>query len=589
MKQTTTLLCMLLGITLHGNFYDLSLQWQAAYQLEDARSALEISQTMLRQDNISPLGYVYQVRSLCLDARVEEAQQVWNEKIARQIKPPYGSEEVAAIGDMAWGFLRLQLQNASPDIWLFVCAQLSNIRERQVSDLVLLALEHSDLRVQLAALDLVARYPQDIYRSPILQLWSSCNHPVLRARILDICSNLRWPEAKDMQIQLSQLPQLSRAELVAVASARMLDQNFAPELICQMTQSTDMLQRRLGAWLLRFCPISDSELPTIYKKLFTSSDLLTLQLTLDSFATSHITLVTPLYEALLSLQARSFADINLQLQWLVAMHESPQAALKLWRSYLNSWKQSQAVEGMDSWPLAQLSSWLSALATHEPKILTEAWQERSSMPISSQISLAQGIISTRSNQPVKYVQESADVIYDWLQQKQDLWLQETPWISKPALFTQPPGWMPSQLVHSSAQQMRWQLLELLSFVQPQKSFNLAWKMSRLMPQQWNLSMLWMAWRLGLEAMPTDVQEERDQMWLKTVLLASQEDKQKLMQQWPSSDAWWKERIMDAMISQADAQDIPFLLQALGESSMLRIKSSCALLIAIRQGYRNDSK
>lgn len=150
---------------------------------------------------------------------------------------------------------------------------------------------------------------------------------------------------------------------------------------------------------------------------------------------------------------------------------------------------------------------------------------------------------------------------------------------------QPPGWVDSAQSQLLEQQVRWSFLNLLAQINPHSAIGLALSLAQAAPQQVGMRALSLLWRASVDAQKInwDTIGAKEQIWLKAALLQSKEDKQKLKQMWPEETAQWKGLILDAFYQCADANDLDFLLGALGQGGELSIKSCCAILVGIRQG------
>lgn len=596
--------CLAASFLESATFERLQSNYEAAAKLHDAEKAKMIAKEMLR-DYPGILSKTYEVKAACLSSSSfnldKTPLQIWQQANFPVLSTGSYEKEVGEVlAEISWHTLRSQLVGATADVWLFICQEMRNIHERRSSDIVLLALSHADLRVQLAALDLIESSPQDSYRQAIKELYERGAHPVLKARILSLATHLGWSEAETMAASIKTARQCSKEEFMALAQYEIFDKKLSCDFILQLARSDQRIKQRLAAWFLRLAPRSSQVKPIYRELLLKCQDEMLLSLLLDGLACHHLDKASSLKQELENLLHESGEDQQLQIKWLLAMSEDvsgPKSGFlhcyQLWQKELN---QAAMHPSKSLWPIEQLTTYLISFGYRCPDLIELAFSQVEEVCLdpkkrenfqSVRVALAKAMIYTRNNQKEVALLQAQEVLKSYLVSSCELWPCESLFLSQIVISSQARGYMPSAMLHEAAQQLHWSLLETYSILDPNSAFQMAWKLSLAMPAKWNMPMLLLAWKLDMGKIALDIESMRDKMWLKAVFLSSQEDKIKLKEQWDQCDNRWKELILEAYIAEADETDLPFLAMALHEAGTLRIKAACAIICALNRGYRAE--
>lgn len=372
---TAAVSCALLGLSLFAeSAAGLVDDCAAALLIHDGSKAQELAFEAYRL-NPSSQTLGLKIRASCLAGDYQGAQQLLQAQDLRSLQ----DLDTEVLSTFAWAFLTQKLKSSPVPTWLQVCESIQGLSEVQASYIVLAALDHPDLRVKLAGLDLVASYPQDAYRGAVIRLWHSQNQPILRARLLELTTSLGWESAKTMAEQISHQPQLTAIEIIAVANWKMSSSHLDEQAIFQSCKHPDAFHKRIGAWMIRYCKPNTQGLCALYELLLTSEDSLCCQIALDSLAHFHVRAIDEALACQLALLCQTNERmLALQAQWTLALHKGPQGVEQLWDSLLQMHNTQPSAQAL--WDLCQISALIAAYAPYNCSPILRAWNAHLQLP-----------------------------------------------------------------------------------------------------------------------------------------------------------------------------------------------------------------
>jgi hypothetical protein len=549
------------------------LEWQAAYVIDDTTHHLKLAQALFEKEP-NALHASLWLRSLSKNNQLEQALEL--------LKGTYKDELILkypeALRDFAWQTLYLQMQGASVEQVSLILNLLHLVKDIRMSPLVLTALSHEDLRLNMQALDLVESYPLDIYRESVLSLWQRSSNSLLKARIFSLASHLRWAEAEEMAKYLKkEAESASRETIILLADYEMIKSKLDMASLQAMAEAEPIIPVRMAAWCLRYQSLDKESLARLYEKIFLRQDSLATLLALDTLLHFHIS-IYPRLEMTLSQIQKNWQDSLLedQIEWIRSVALGEKERLK--------WLQKQ-LGLQDHISASSHLAWVFSTRFEDPQLLSFLWQRRERLKKLLQLQAAWAMVQTRSKHAAGENQEAIDYVCDWILKGSDYWLIDSGWPGFIELSEKPPSWLPTVWIRESASRLRLNILSDLALTESEKAYRLVWRLYQKEPEIYLPALMNLAWSQGRSLSIAGVCEDKEVRLLRALIGFNEEDKRWLQQEFFKSSDIWKQQIMQAMLQLADQSDLDFFTQALSESTRLSIKSASGILIALRQGNR----
>lgn len=550
------------------------LDWQAAYTIEDIPRHLELAKKLFEKTP-SAFHATLLMKSYSQNLQIEEALKIYEGPFKEDIIKKYPD----SLKDLAWSTLEYQMSGASTEQVSFILESLYQVRDIRMAPLVIKALEHSDLRVNMQALGLVESYPLDIYRAPVLDLWQTRSNLLLKIRIFSLAAHLKWPESAQMAEQFKKTEENPTRELlVALAEYEMVKERLDLELLLSMSKGESLIPLRMAAWCLRYQTLNSKDLSELYRLIFERKDSMATLLALDTLLHFHLSKTKELAKELKAVQEYwPNSLIDRQVQWLQAVAAGPSVRL--------AWVKS-CVEKQDSFS-STAAAWALASRFEDKAIVSYLWQNRFKLKTPLQVQTAWAIVQTSSLHSKKESQEASDVLCKWVLHGPNYWSQDSDWPGLIQLRENPPSWMSSSFVRPSGIDLRLQLLEDLSLREPEKAYSLIWALYNKEPDAYLSFLMEMSWSQGrsLASIDGKTSNTRQVRLIKALIGLDPKDKADLKREFVTSDELWKEQIMEAMLQLADQNDLEFFVKGLSEPTRLSIKSASGILIALHRGTR----
>lgn len=553
------------------------LEWQSAYIIEDVPRHFEIAKNLFQKEP-NAFHASLLMRSYSQNLQVEEAVGVFEGAFKSQIIKDYPE----AMKDLAWSCLAFHMNSAPSEQVFWILQSLHLVREIEMAPLVIEALSHPDLRINMTALSLVESYPLDVYRPLVLELWKDRSNTLLKARILSLAAHLKWPETEEMVSKLKEAGEsLPRELVIALADYEMLKSSLDLNALFSMTQAQSLIPVRMAAWCLRYQSDDLEDLSGVYRAIFEKKDSLSTLLALDSLLHFHSKRVKDLEEVLKSTQSNWPSSlIDRQISWVFALVNGSQERM--------DWVKKQALkDAKDSSQGQAAIAWALASRFQDSNLVTCLWRERHQLPPCTQLQIAWSIVQTSHKHEAVTGAQALNYISRWLLDGPNYWLQDSDWPGLKQICENPPLWMPAFFVRESAVELKLAILKDLSLRFPEQAYQIATKLYTKEPEAYLSSLMMLAWSQGKTLPAGNKGEEKETLLLRALMRADSKDKAQLAAHFTTSDELWKERIMNAMLQLADESDLEFFATSLKLPARLSIKSASGILIALRQGTRSN--